>query len=61
MRSLHREVWINRENSEWIMKVQEKILQSLNMLHKQVKKYFDYQESLYLYTSINIHIPYQKG
>jgi hypothetical protein len=38
MRSLHREVWRYRENNEKIMKAQQKILQSLNMLHWQVKQ-----------------------
>jgi hypothetical protein len=38
MRSLHREVQSYRVDNERIMKAQEKILQSLNMLHKQVNK-----------------------
>jgi hypothetical protein len=38
MRSLHREVQSYRDDNERIMKAQEEILQSLNMLHKQVNK-----------------------
>jgi hypothetical protein len=38
MRSLHREVQHYRDDNERIMKDQEEILQSLNMLHKQVNK-----------------------
>jgi hypothetical protein len=38
MRSLHREVQSYREDNERIMKAQEEILQSLNMLHKKVNK-----------------------
>ena len=40
MRSLHREVQSYMDDNERIMKAQEEILQSLNMLHKQVKKDF---------------------
>jgi hypothetical protein len=40
IRSLHREVKSYRDNNERIMKAQEEIIQSLNMLHKQVNKYF---------------------
>jgi hypothetical protein len=38
MRSLHREVQSYRDDNERIMKAHEEILQSLNMLHKQVNK-----------------------
>jgi hypothetical protein len=38
MRSLHREVQSYREDNERIMKAQEEILQSLNMLHRKVNK-----------------------
>jgi hypothetical protein len=38
MRSLHREVESYREYNEKIMKSQEEILQSLNMLHRQANK-----------------------
>ena len=38
MRSLHREVQRYRVDNERIMKVQEDIFQSLNMLHKKVNK-----------------------
>jgi hypothetical protein len=38
MRSLQREVQIYRDDNENIMKVQEEILQSLNMLQKQANK-----------------------
>jgi len=40
MRSLHREVQRYRVDNERIMKVQEDIFQSLNMLHKKVNKDF---------------------
>jgi hypothetical protein len=39
MRSLQREVQSYRDDNENIMKSQEEILQSLNMLQKQVNKY----------------------
>jgi len=39
MRSLHREVQSYRVDNERIMKAHEEIIQSLNMLHKQVNKY----------------------
>jgi hypothetical protein len=39
MRSLQREVQSYRDDNEKIMKDQEEILQSLNMLQKQVNKY----------------------
>jgi hypothetical protein len=38
MRILHREVQSYRDDNERIMNAQEEILQSLNMLHKQVNK-----------------------
>jgi hypothetical protein len=38
MRSLYREVQSYRVDNERIMKAQEEIIQSLNLLHKQVKK-----------------------
>jgi hypothetical protein len=38
MRSLHREVQSYRADKEKIMKAREEILQSLNMLHRQVNK-----------------------
>jgi methyl coenzyme M reductase gamma subunit len=38
MRSLHREVQIYREDNERIMNDLEEILQSINILHKQVNK-----------------------
>jgi hypothetical protein len=38
MKSLHMEVQSYRADSERIIKAQEEILQSLNMLHKQVNK-----------------------
>lgn len=38
MRSLHMEVKRYRDDNEIIMKVQEEILQSLNILHKNVNK-----------------------
>jgi hypothetical protein len=38
MRSLHKEVQSYRAGNERIMKAQEEILHSLNMLHKQVNK-----------------------
>jgi hypothetical protein len=38
IRSLQREVWSHRVNNEKIMKAQEEILQSLNILQKQVNK-----------------------
>jgi hypothetical protein len=38
MRSLHREVQSYRVDNERIIKAQEEILQSLNMLHKKVNK-----------------------
>jgi hypothetical protein len=38
MRSLHREVQSYMDDNERIMKDQEEILESLNMLHKQVNK-----------------------
>jgi hypothetical protein len=38
VRSMPREVQSYRANNEMIMKAQEEILQSLNMLHKQVNK-----------------------
>jgi hypothetical protein len=39
MRSLHREVQSYKDDNEMIIKAQEEILRSLNMLHKQVNKY----------------------
>jgi hypothetical protein len=38
MRSMHMEVQSYRDDNERIMKAQEEILNSLNMLHKQVNK-----------------------
>ena len=38
MRSLHREVQSYRVDNERIMKAQDEILHSLNMLHKKVNK-----------------------
>ena len=39
MRSMHRDVKSYKVDNERIIKAQEEILQSLNMLHKQVNKY----------------------
>jgi hypothetical protein len=38
MRNLHRELHTYRENNEIIMRYQEEIIQSLNMLYRQVNK-----------------------
>jgi hypothetical protein len=45
MRSLHREVQSYRYDNENIMKAQEEIVHSLNMLHKQVNKDFDTKQA----------------